>query len=257
MSTTAPLDASERPSETKRPWQFSLRQLLWWFVCLSVAFAVLHSLGRMFVAARSAALQSSCSNNLKQIALGLMNYHDVYGKYPPAVTFDENGKPAHSWRVLITPFLESSTFYDQYRFDEPWNGPNNRLLPDFRWYSCPGEYGSRTGMTSYVAITGPGTPWPDDGTSPTFVNPTGAPLLVVVEVRNSGIHWMEPRDLHIDQLTAGVNEGSGLHVSSVHLGGAMAAFGDGRVQMLPTGLSAEELRQLLTSGLPPEPKLDE
>lgn len=68
---------------------------------------------------------------------------------------------------------------------------------------------------------------------------------------------MEPRDLHIDQLTAGVNEGSGLHVSSVHLGGAMAAFGDGRVQMLPTGLSAEELRQLLTSGLPPEPKLDE
>jgi ABC-type antimicrobial peptide transport system permease subunit len=34
----------------------------------------------------------------------------------------------HSWRVLILPFLEADLVYRQYNFDEPWDGPNNRLL---------------------------------------------------------------------------------------------------------------------------------
>jgi hypothetical protein len=78
--------------------------------------------------ARGAAYRSHCSSNLKQIALALHNYHDTFGAFPPAYVADESGKPMHSWRVLILPFLESSPLYDKYRFDEPWDGPNNRQL---------------------------------------------------------------------------------------------------------------------------------
>ena len=41
---------------------------------------------------------------------------------------DENGKPMHSWRVLILPRLDRNDLYQRYRFDEPWNGPNNSQL---------------------------------------------------------------------------------------------------------------------------------
>jgi hypothetical protein len=100
--------------------------------------------------------RSACVVNLKQIALALHNYHDTYGTFPPAYVADENGRPMHSWRVLILPFLESSDVYSKYRFDEPWDGPHNRLLADRMPYAyrCPSE--SRNSppsrITSYVAV---------------------------------------------------------------------------------------------------------
>jgi hypothetical protein len=101
-----------------------------------------------------------CVNNLKQIALALHNYHDDHGCFPPAYVADANGRPMHSWRVLILPYLEQKVLYDQYDFTEPWNGPNNSKLlatpPDT--YGCPSD--DRTcGVTgawptSYLAVVG-------------------------------------------------------------------------------------------------------
>ena len=34
----------------------------------------------------------------------------------------------HSWRVLILPYFCMGDIYNQYNFNEPWNGPKNRLL---------------------------------------------------------------------------------------------------------------------------------
>ena len=66
----------------------------------------------------------------------------------------------HSWRVLLLPFLEQTPLYEKYRFDEPWNGPNNRKLADaiIAIYNCPsddhGGTGNTSPMTNYVAIVG-------------------------------------------------------------------------------------------------------
>ena len=89
--------------------------------------------------AREAAQRSTCKNNLKQIGLALHNYHDRYQSFPPAFVADENGKPMHSWRVLLLPYLDQADLYARYNFNEPWNGPNNLKLGDEipEVYGCP------------------------------------------------------------------------------------------------------------------------
>jgi hypothetical protein len=194
--------------------------------------------------------RSECGNNLRQIVIALQNYHDVYGSFPPAYVADKSGRPMHSWRVLVLPFLEQKPLYDQYRFDEPWDGPNNaKLASQFvRIYGCPSDPHAQSDThTSYVAVVGPGTAWPGekaiqlgdikDGTSST---------LLVVEVHNAGIHWMEPRDLHLGQMPLAINPPRGQGISSEHPSGVQAAFADGRVQFLLNTTPPDTLRGLLT-----------
>src|SRR5262245_38698724 len=69
---------------------------------------------------RTASQRSQCKNNMKQIGLALHNYAEMYGSFPPAYIADDNGRPMHSWRVLILPFIDQVPLYNQYRFDEPW-----------------------------------------------------------------------------------------------------------------------------------------
>ena len=216
-----------------------------------------------------------CSNNLKQIALALHNYRDVYGRFPPPYLVDKDGKRAHSWRVLILPFIERQTLYKQYNFSEPWNGPTNAKLATsrpFDYYVCPLDTGGRAPgatSTSYVAVVGPGTVWaesPPDSAAPpppsAAAKPAGgvsAPKvtlpdpgskMLVVEVANSPIHWMEPRDLSLDEALAGINPQSSPAISSQHEPrGANVVFADTSVVFLPSNTPRDLLKALLTEGL--------
>src|SRR5438132_8532158 len=74
---------------------------------------------------REAAGRAQSQNNLKQIALAVHNYHDVYGHFPQDIT-DKNGKPILSWRVAILPFIEQDNVYKMFKLDEPWDSENNK-----------------------------------------------------------------------------------------------------------------------------------
>jgi hypothetical protein len=179
-------------------------------------------------AAREAARRSSCQNNLKQIALALHNYNDVYGSLPPAYVADENGKPMHSWRVLILPFLEQQALYDQYKFDEPWDGPNNSRLAQtiVSVYGCPSE-GQLSANTSYVAVVGPNTAF--QGDQPVKFRDITDGLsntLMVIDAANTGINWMEPRDLDMTS----VFSATGRHPKVINV-----MMGDGSVRSIPVG----------------------
>jgi len=69
-------------------------------------------------AAREAARRSSCGNNLKQIGLGLHNYHDANLRLPPGSFNLRTAWPASgtNWRVLILPQIEQGNIYDQLSF---------------------------------------------------------------------------------------------------------------------------------------------
>ncbi|MFN0051343.1 MAG: DUF1559 domain-containing protein [Planctomycetales bacterium] len=113
--------------------------------------------------AREAARQSNCKCRLCVIGLALQNYHDDYGSFPPAIVAGERGKPMHSWRVLLLPYMDQNELYAAYRFDEPWDGPNNRQLHGafLEAYHCPSSPVRKDfPCTSYVAVVGTETIWP-------------------------------------------------------------------------------------------------
>ena len=230
-------------------------------VSIFCIFAVVAILLQPAVQPLRKTVRPPCANNLKRIGLALHNYHDDFLSFPPAYVADETGRPMHSWRVLLLPYLpesaEQQTVLREYRFDEPWDGPHNRKLHDLtlKVFRCPSDAGPAT-ETTYVAVVGDTTAWPGArGVRFRDMTDGASNSLLVVEITNSGIHWLEPRDLQFDKLPLKINprEASGIssqhgdvaHRDGAHHYGAHALFGDGQVQYLENSLPEETLRLLL------------
>jgi len=189
--------------------------------------------------------------NLKQIALAIHNYHDTYKCFPAACVTDEDGKPMHSWRVLVLQFMKdprATELYQQYDFSQPWNSPKNlavaeRMPPVYR---NPFRRDSRA-TTGYMVIAGsravfePGkqTRIADviDGTSNT---------IMVVEVVNSNTLWTEPEDLDYNTMPLSINATqNGNCISSTHPDGAFVALADGYAGLLRNDTPSDTLRMLI------------
>lgn len=125
--------------------------------------------------ARESARRAQCANNLKQLALGVLNYEHVHSGLPPAVTFtpDVRVRPDStfywdkSYLVRILPQVEQQPLYDAC----------NQNLSIFAWehetvrsafisfFSCPSDAstaGRRGVDMSYLDETGvvsPGSVW--------------------------------------------------------------------------------------------------
>lgn len=155
---------------------------------------------------RTPSMRSSCQNNLRNIALALAAYEDQYGSLPPAVTYDASGRPMHSWRVLILPYLEEQALYQQYRFDEPWDSPHNLQIAQAmpRIFQCPLSRQRGNLTTPYLAVTGDDTLWPNGvGFERKAIGATGivtVDKVLLVEVPYSQTLWTEPRDLPVEEL---------------------------------------------------------
>jgi hypothetical protein len=200
-------------------------------------------------AARTAIRAAGTVNHLQQIELALENYCSANGSYPPQYQTDREGRPAHSWRVLILPFLGYQELYECYRFDEPWDGPHNRLLaaemPEI--YRSP--FLDPTSVVSqYVGIAGKETPW--RGTVPVREEdlPRGEsnPLILLVEAANSDINWMEPRDIPLKQALAGINVAGGGGIQSNYSNGLPAQIRPCGHEWVPAGTPSDKLRAMLT-----------
>ncbi len=204
-----------------------------------------------------ATTRTYCKNNLKQIGLALYNYHDEHGMYPPAYLTDDEGKPAHSWRVLLLPFLDQGELFEQYSFDEPWDGPNNSKLAEkipsiYRCLSYVHDHLENgrepphiQTMTNYAAITVPdGLFYKDRSLSKEDVTDRSK-TIVVIETRGHSIHWMQPDDvteaeilldLRIANQSDRANHKGCLHVLSI----------DGRVVELPHDIDRRTFHALIT-----------
>jgi prepilin-type processing-associated H-X9-DG protein len=187
-------------------------------------------------------------NNLHQIAKALLNYEAVHGTFPPLYTTDDKGRPLVSWRALILPYLECQDIYEACRFDEPWNGPANAELAriDLPFMRCPSDPSSRPAETSYVAVVGPGTVWSVDEPIGLDDIENTTDTILLVEVAGSGIPWMEPRDLSLQDALRGINAQPGPSISSSHPGRVVVLFADGYVQTVHESLTIDELRDWLT-----------
>jgi prepilin-type N-terminal cleavage/methylation domain-containing protein/prepilin-type processing-associated H-X9-DG protein len=122
---------------------------------------------------RESAARMQCQNNLKQIALGLHNFHDVYEAFP-GTTGGSSAAPTisyfASWMVQILPFLEENSIYTQFiNHDVPLLSNSNSGVTysnmacgtPIKTYYCPSDpRGMITDSASPAWLGNFGTPNP-------------------------------------------------------------------------------------------------
>jgi prepilin-type N-terminal cleavage/methylation domain-containing protein/prepilin-type processing-associated H-X9-DG protein len=116
---------------------------------------------------RETASRARCTNNLKNIALALHQYHDANKVLPAGVTYH---RPTWywSWLAMILPYVEKGTLHDsaldfaKSTSSDPWY-PNPALGTTVASYKCPSDgrslqthtaYGYDVAFTSYLGVAG-------------------------------------------------------------------------------------------------------
>jgi prepilin-type processing-associated H-X9-DG protein len=194
--------------------------------------------------ARPAARRSQCVNNLKQIAMALHNYEQVYGALPPAYTVDAKGRPLHSWRALILPYLEQESLYRAIDLSKPWNDPANAkalatYVPTFR---CPDAVGPEN-TTSYLAIVGPAACFlqKESRRLAEITDAHQTTLMVIEAGKENAVPWMVPVDAD-ESLVMSIGPTTKLH----HAGGMNGCFVDGSVKFLRDNTPTKIRRALIS-----------
>lgn len=158
---------------------------------------------------------------LKQLGFAVINYKDTHARFPPAVVLDENRRKMHSWRVLVLPYVEANGFYANYDPQVAWNDPSNadladgsRRHPEAMKFRDPTEvrtvYQPHLGKASLEDVTtdflmvlrgdeslsSSGIPFsPPEGKEWQAPAPSDPDELIIVQVKESSVHWMEPQDI--------------------------------------------------------------
>ncbi len=231
----------------------------WWAFLLVLGFMVMVAfLLPAGSCARETVRQNCCQNGMKQLGLALHNYSRDYGCFPPAYVADKDGRPMHSWRVLILPYMENRTLYKEYNFSEPWDGPNNKKILASRpcWgYTCISDQNandSSSTCTSYAAVVGPGTAWPGSTSKKPAELAPADQTIMLVEVTDADIPWTAPRDVDLSRASAMI---SSKHFPDTEFffhttrAGVNVAMADGSVHHMPGGaLESDVLPDLLKIG---------
>jgi len=193
---------------------------------------------------REGARRMQCGNHEKEILLALHTYNDANNAFPPLYTVDKNGKPLHSWRVLILPHIGQYDLYDEIRLDEPWDSEHNKQfhdkMPDV--YHCPSN--PSKGCT-YSVIAGEGFVPAKKTNVQTGISVSNIPdgtshTIAIIEVKEP-FCWMDPTaDIDLETLAKGFNAPGG--AGSYHASGVNAGMFDGAVLCIPQTIDMETLR---------------
>ena len=153
---------SQTPASTTGKAAFTLVELL---VVIAIIGVLVGLLLPAVQQAREAVRRNSCQNNVKQLALAVLNYHDARSQFPPGnigfVDWQCGGVsgtgPAIGFLVQVLPFIEEQSRFDQFRLSEPVTSTTNRAatgaLPP-NSYRCPSYDGPMAGDMDYGCSSG-------------------------------------------------------------------------------------------------------
>ena len=196
---------------------------------------------------RTAARRTQSLNNMRQQALGMLNYESDNMKFPAQ---QQGGL---SWRVHILPYIEYDYLYQQFHLDEPWDSPHNIQLLDQMpsIYDCPNVGGLPLGYTVYqvpytdldVNPEGPRALFDTSGQGATFGSITdgASNTIAVLEVdAAAAVEWTKPADWEFDPSNPTRDLGN------VNNGTISVGLADGSVQQLPDDIRPEDMKALIT-----------
>ncbi|SRR5581483_7930880 len=175
-----------RPSAPARA-AFTLIELL---VVIAVIAILIGLLMPAVQKVREAAARAKCSNNLKQLIIGLHNHHSAYGRFPPGFNtpkpwidkYPDYFNGAWAWSSLVLPFVEQEALYRQMLVSEttmfggqnapggsvqsvmPTDVPGKLSQTRLSVFRCPADTGpdinpirNQHGMSNYRGVAGPYT----------------------------------------------------------------------------------------------------
>lgn len=143
---------SSAPIRSRRK-AFTLIELL---VVIAIIAVLMGLLLPAIQKVREAALRIQCANNLKQIGIGLHNYHDSSNSFPPGNIRNANmmtqtptdasqdadcNWTREGWSILILPFMEQSALYQKYNFSKTNQDPANTEVcqTPLSFFQCPSD----------------------------------------------------------------------------------------------------------------------
>jgi prepilin-type N-terminal cleavage/methylation domain-containing protein/prepilin-type processing-associated H-X9-DG protein len=155
---------------------FTLIELLVVIAIIAILASILFP---VFARARENARRSSCSSNMKQIGLGLLQYAQDYDEKNPAVSYGTNGdgqsnpattSPSYKWMDAIFPYVKSEQL-----FVCPSDSKNLPYIQYQKLTAPASNYGSYCMSTAYWGGTFGGY----DGGS--YHNPNAAALAQIAD----------------------------------------------------------------------------
>ncbi|MBL8824943.1 MAG: DUF1559 domain-containing protein [Planctomycetia bacterium] len=155
---------------------------------------------------RVAANRTVSGNNMRQALIAMHNYYNDYDRLPDVVSMKE-GKPLHSWRVHILPYVEYDQLYKQIKLDEPWDSEHNlkifESVPIPKIYDHPGQNEGANRKTYYKAFYSKPDKNPAAGfklgartTFATMVDGTSNTIALVEA--GPPVLWYKPEDIEFD-----------------------------------------------------------
>ena len=218
----------------------SAHRLAFTLVELLVVIAIISVLVLLLLpavnAAREAARNTQCKNNIRQLALAVVNYEGTYGHFPVSQTASGKALPGnkceggfYSWHARILPFVEATNVYQQIDFDldmaDSCNGgehglfradhPNaNPASQSIDTFLCPSDFtasglneqimGVNTGQDNYAGNAG----WPSLTTGFNGERATPAKyngLISVVNVRSDN-KWLPKKGVRTKDVKDGLSK---------------------------------------------------
>ncbi|MBN9522600.1 DUF1559 domain-containing protein [bacterium] len=208
---------------------------------------------------REAAGRAQDQNNLKQIGLAIHSYYDTYNRLPAAALTNPpnrpNGKALLSWRVAILPYLNESALYQQFKLDEPWDGPNNKkLIPQMPKVFASPRGTAPPGKTHYQVFFTPDNAFPHSmfgkTVGRTIIVPDGTTNTIMVVEATDPVDWTKPEDLEFSPTAPfprlGLPGAAGFN----------ALMGDGAVRFIPHTTRPATIRIMVGAddGIPNPPE---
>lgn len=218
-------------------------------------------------AAREAARRTQSRNNMKQILIGLHNYHDVNRSFPAGTHPNKNLKPPKrlSWLADLLPYVEGAPVYNQIDFKKSWDDPANRKaidtsIPVFLNPSADQSAKNVFPVTNYVGFGGVGADGPTlPVTSPRagcfgydrvtrirdITDGTSSTAMISESSRNPG-PWAAGGRPTIRALTAQpyINGPDGIGDS--HPGGVLIGMADGSVHFISDRIDPKTMEAMVT-----------
>lgn len=213
-------------------------------VVISVGLLAICVARALYVADEVKQVRSNTVRKLSQIFVGLQNYNSAFGKLPPTVS--NYNQAMHSWRLVITPYAENlyggaegpKTMLD---LRLAWNHPSNQR-------ACYGVdlFCNECGNAQFMTFSVPGSAFSGNAS----LDELDSSTILVVEVHQNTVHWMEPGDLSPSTIEESSSHGA-VSLGNPRYEEIFVLFADGAIWALKPSTPVTLLIQLAT-GQPQE-----